>query len=251
MKSLAVPAALVAAACTLPPLRGLADIGKDPYAVFVARGTGGTDLYVARGDASEVVPITFTPVTELAPALSPDGATVAFLRQPWPLDSAAGRTAWLLNLLSGAERELRFPPKVVARPERIGWSADGASVFVETDRGIWRFAAPPAAPEPRLIAAGDRAAADSAFMTLLGDPAFARAERCGDAADAVCVIGRDGGRTVVARGARGPARWGPDSIGFFTPNGFEVRPLGPGRSRIVEWRPAPGEPGELTYFPGK
>ena len=240
------------AACTLPPLRGVAEIGKDPYAVFVAKGTGGTDLYVARSDAATVVPLTFTPVSEFGPVLSPDGGTVAFLRQPWPTDTAAVPSVWLVNLLSGAERELALPRKVVERPQRVGWSADGSVIFLQTDLAVWRFAAPPAEAVPGRVASADLAAADSAFMTLLGDPAFARAEPCEGAEPGICAVGREGRRTVIDREGGVPAaRWGPDSIAYVTSDGLEVRPLGPGRSRIVEWRPAPVELRELTFFPGR
>lgn len=247
----AVAALTVLAGCTLPPLRGVAEIGKDPYAVFVAKGTGGTDLYVARSDAATVVPLTFTPVTELGPALSPDGAMVAFLREPWPADTSATRSVWLINLLSGAERELALPRKVTERPERVGWSADGSTIFLRTDRGVWRFATPPAAADPRPLRAAERAAADSAFMTLLGDPVFARAEECGGEGGGVCVVGESGNPAVIARAGSAPARWGGDSVSYFTPDGLEVRPLGPGRPRVVEWRPAPIEPRSLTFFPGR
>ena len=37
------------AACTLPPLRGRVEIGTDPYAVVVADGSGGADLYAIHG----------------------------------------------------------------------------------------------------------------------------------------------------------------------------------------------------------
>ena len=71
---------LVACDPTLPPLRGQMEIGRDPYAVFVGGGGLNSDLYAVRPDGGLPVRITFSNVAELAPALSPDGGGLAFLR---------------------------------------------------------------------------------------------------------------------------------------------------------------------------
>ena len=233
------------AACTLPPLRGRVEIGTDPYAVVVADGSGGADLYAIHGRTGEMIALTFSPVRELGPALAPDGGAVAFLRAP-PSPADSGRTVWVMNLLSGAEREL-VPPGGAGQPERVAWAPGGSALYVETARGIWRYAMPPGAP-PEPLAAADRAEADSAFMVLLGSPAFARAERCG-AEQGVCVVTGEGTQ-VLAADAVSPARWGSDSVAFVRAGKIQVRPLGGGAPRTVGPTPDRLVTGTVTFFPG-
>ena len=243
--------ALALAACSLPPLRGKAEIGKDRYAVFAADVPGGTDLFAVLPTGGAPIPLTFSPVEESDPALSPDGATVLFLRHE-RRGSEDHRTVWLLNLLSGIERELVLPASWKAVPERAAWSADGHVVYVRTiggtPRATARFAAPPADGTPALVTGAEQARADSSFLVLLGSPAFAAVAECGDG---LCTVGADGASTPLASPAREPARWGADSVGYFTGDRFAIRPLGPGRTRILEWSPAPANPRHVTFFPGR
>ncbi len=232
------------AACTLPPLRGRVEIGTDPYAVVVAEGSGGADLYAIHGRTGEMIALTFSPVRELGPALAPDGGAVAFLRASGsPADST--RTIWVMNLLSGAERELTAP--LAGEPERVAWAPGGGVLYVETARGVWRYAMPPG-PPPEPVAAADRAEADSAFMVLLGSPSFARAETCG-AGPGVCVVSGEGSQ-VLATDAVSPARWGSDSVAFVRAGRIQVRPLGGGAPRTVEPTPDRLVTGTVTFFPG-
>jgi hypothetical protein len=243
--------ALALGACSLPPLRGKAEIGKDAYAVFAADAPGGTDLFAVLPTGGAPIPLTFSPVEESDPALSPDGATVLFLRHERH-GTEDRRTVWLLNLLSGVERELVLPPSWKAVPERAAWSADGRSIYVRTSGGaapaIARFPAPPGSDAPALLAGAARGQADSSFLVLLGSPAFASVTECGDG---LCTIGADGASTPLASPARDAARWGPDSVGYFTGDRFAIRPLGPGRPRVLQWSPAPANPRRLTFFPGR
>ncbi|HEX3274878.1 MAG TPA: hypothetical protein VHR43_08495, partial [Gemmatimonadales bacterium] len=55
----------------------------------------------------------------------------------------------------------------------------------------------------------------------------------------------------LAAGARDAARWGPDSVAFLVGNAIEVRPLGSGRARRVEWSGLPGPARQLTAFAGR
>lgn len=237
---------LALAGCTLPPLRGKAQVGKDPYAVFVADVPGGSELFALLPDGGAPIPLTFSTVEESAPALSPDGSTVLFLRQQGA-GAADRRTVWLLNLLSGAERELALPARLHAQPLSAAWSANGSAVYIRTDRGTVRAAAPPASSDPRMVRVTELPAADSSFLVGLGEPAFATVVDC---APALCLT--DGEHvSPLASGARGAVRWGPDSVGYFRGNQFEVRPLGPGRERSLNFKPEPVNPRELTYFPGR
>ena len=56
----------------------------------------------------QAIPITFSTVGEMRPALSPDGGAVAFLRAGSLTDSAPV-SVWVLNLINGAERQIGLP----------------------------------------------------------------------------------------------------------------------------------------------
>ena len=161
---------LLSCSGTLPPLRGQIEVGRDAYAVFVAgSGTGG-DLYAVRGEGGVPIPITFTNVAELSPALSPDGTELAFLRGLSLRDSTPA-TIWVMNLLNGAERELPLP-KGAAAPRRVGWGL-GHTVVVETGGGLFSIHAPPSAPDPQPIP-GHRARSRSRVCLCLWAIPFSR-----------------------------------------------------------------------------
>ena len=127
----------------LSPLRGHAVVGRDPYLVFVGDGPGGqSDLFGVRGDGGPVFQITYTSVPEMAPRLSPNGDAVAFLRGS-TADPRLPDRVWVLNLLSGAEREFKLP-RDAAPPDGLGWSEDGRWLYVRASGVIYRVAAPPA-----------------------------------------------------------------------------------------------------------
>ena len=233
---------------TLPPLRGKIDVGREAYAVFVGGSGVSGDLYAVRADGGPAFPITYTPVAELAPALAPNGTDLVFLRSQSLRDTIPA-TVWVMNLLTGNERELELP-KGAGAPERVGWSEDGATVVVRTGQGLYRFDAPPAKPEPRAVPAADSAGADSSLAVLLGDPVFARVVRCQRASD-LCLITRRGGEGILAQAARDPVRWGPDSVAFLVgDNLLQIRPLAKGRPRALNWSDVPARPRKLTFFVG-
>jgi hypothetical protein len=247
----AAPIALALAACsgTLPPLRGQIEVGGEGYAIVVAGDdAGGGDLYAVRASGGPVVPITFSTVGEMRPALSPDGRRVAFLRGRAVADSTPG-SVWVMDLLTGGEREVERPRKA-GTPRRVGWSRDGAALTVATDAGLYR--ARPAAgslgAEP--VPAAERAAAESTLAVLLGDPIFARVVPCSDPG-ALCVASDTGSPGLLADHARDATRWGPDSVAFLTGSVIEVRPLGRGVARRIEWSGLPGRARELTGFAGR
>jgi hypothetical protein len=241
---------LLLTACegTLPPLRGNAEVGRDAYAVFVGGSGISSDLYAVRGDGGPAITLTYTPVAELAPALAPNGGSVAFLRARSLRDSTPA-TVWLLNLLSGADRELRLP-KGAGAPRQVGWSRDGGSLVVRAAGGLYRFDAPPAKPEPRLVPEAERAAAESSLAVLLGNPVFARVVPCQTAGE-LCVAGDSGAPGFLARGAQQAVRWGPDSVALLIGEAVEIRPLGRGRPRRLTWSQLPENPRQMTFFEGK
>jgi hypothetical protein len=233
---------------TLPPLRGQMEVGRDGYAVFVAgSGAAGGDLYAVRTEGGAVVPITFSTVGEMRPALSPDGVMLAFLRGASLRDSTPA-TVWVMNLLNGAEREVELP-RGAGAPRQVGWSLDGQSLVVAAGAGLYRSSAPPARSDARPVPAPDRPVAESALAVLLGKPVFARAVPCAEPG-ALCVATDTGASGLLARDARDPARWGDDSVMFFRGDAVEIRPLGSGRARRLEWDGVPARPRQMTVFLG-
>jgi len=237
---------LLSACGGLSPLRGHAVVGRDAYLVFIADGPGGqSDLFGVRADGGPVFQVTYSSVPEAQPVLSPDGGMVAFLRGTSRDDRLPGRV-WVLNLLSGAERELPLP-RGSARPERLGWSGDGRSLYVQTGLAIYRVNPPPASPDPALVGGADRAVAESSLVVFLGEPPFGRVVAC---ARSLCSQTDSGSPAPFAANAHDAVRWGPDSVGFLTGADLIVRPLGPGRPRRVEWSEPPAAPRQLSFFPG-
>jgi hypothetical protein len=231
----------------ISPLRGHAVVGRDAYLVLVGDGPAGqADLFAVRADGGPVFPLTYSSVPERAPALSPNGGTVAFLRGHTPADPHPG-AVWVLNLLSGGERELQLP-REAPPADQVGWSADGRSLYVRAGRLTYRLAAPPALPTPRPVSGREWFTAESSFAVLLGEPVFARVLPC---AGELCVQDRSGVPAPLAPGARAAVRWGPDSVAYLLGQDLIVRPVGPGHARAVQWSGAPGRARDLTFFPGK
>jgi hypothetical protein len=193
--------------------------------------------------------ITYSAVGEMRPALAPDGGAVAFLRGASLRDSSPG-TVWVMNLLSGTERQLALP-KGAAAPERVGWMRDGRSLAVAAGHARYIVPAPPSSSKAVEVPRAERARADSALAVLIGEPVFARVVGCAGGGD-LCVAsaGDTGPPAPLARGARDPARWGRDSVAYLAGGELLVRPLGPGRGRRVEISGAPRGLRQITVFAG-
>jgi len=237
---------VIACGGTVSPLRHHAVVGRDSYAIFVADGPDGVgDLFGVRGDGGQVVQVTFTPVRESRPALSPDGSMVAFLRSRRRGDTLAG-SPWVMNLLTGAERRLELP--AAADADAIGWGRDGRTLYLRSGRLAYELPAPPGTGAVRAVPPGEWHRVDSALGVFVGEPPFARVIAC---EQALCAV-TDGGTPVrVADAGRDPARWGADSLGYVTGDELVVRPNGPGRGRRVAWGRPPPHPRELTAFAGR
>ena len=248
--ALGLVAGLTACQGALPPLREAIEPGQDPFVVFVG-GTerAGGDLYAVPAAGGEALQMTYSAVGEMRPALAPDGGAVAFLRGASLRDSMPG-TVWVLNLLSGNERQLRLP-KGSPPPERVGWTDGGRGLVVSAGENLWRFASPPASGGAQPVNPPERAQAESALAVLLGDPVFARVVPCGGGED-LCVAsaGDPGPPAPLAAKARDPARWGSDSVAYLAGGVLRVRPLGPGRERRVPVSGAPKGVRQITVFPG-
>jgi hypothetical protein len=244
----AAVAFLAACSGTLPPLRGQIEVGRDAYAIFVGGGgPAGGDLYAVRTSGGPIIPVTFSNVGEMRPALSPDGTMTAFLRGASLRDSTPG-SVWVMNLLSGAERELELP-RGAGVPRQVGWDREGRSLVVAAGSGLYRVNAPPAGGKATLVPRDRRAAAESTLAVLLGAPAFARVVPCTEP-EAICVVGDTGAPGLLAEHAHDAARWGDDSVAFFLGSTVLIRPLGPGRPRRLDWDNPPRRPRQMTVFPG-
>ncbi len=220
-------------------------VGRDAYVIFVADAPDGvSDLFGVRADGGRTFQITFTPVREARPALSPDGSMVAFLRGRRLGDTLAA-TPWVMNLLSGAERRLELPVEV--RADAMGWGAEGKSLYVRSGRFAYVLPAPPAEGPAEAVAPDRWGQVDSALGVFVGEPKFARIVQCGRG---LCAARDSGNPAPIADRGRDPARWGSDSVGYFAGDELIVRPLGPGRSRRVAWDRPPPNPRELTVFHG-
>jgi hypothetical protein len=239
---------LVACERSFLPLRGKFDIGRDPMVVFAAGQEGSAgDLYALPTAGGAAIPVTFSAVAEMRPALSPDGVMVAFLRAGSLTDSLPAGV-WVLNLLNGAERRIELPDEA-GPPEQVGWAGGGRSLVVRAGGRLYRAGVPPDAAVATPVSGGERAAAESSLAVLLGSPPFGRAVPCPGGED-LCVLGDGGAPVVFARGAREPARWGADSIAYLEGDRLMVRPLAAGRARTVEWTGVPPRRGQLSMFPG-
>jgi len=229
----------------MSPVQNRLAPGEEPFGVFVAAGEAGvSDLFAVRADGGTTFPITYTRVREMAPALSPTGTDLAFIREG-VRDDPSSRHVVVMNLLTGAERVIR---PLDAPPDAVAWSEDATQLFVRAGSTTLIAQAPPADPETRALDVMEAEHADSAFMVLVGTPAFAQVIDCPEGG--VCVEQRGGERSLFSADGRGPARWGSDSVGYFVGAAFFVRPLGPGRMRELRLTPPRLDPREMTYFPG-
>ncbi len=214
--------------------------------IAVGEGSDGqTDLYAAPAGGGTFTRLTYNRPEERWPKISPDGGMVAFLRPaggvrgpPWSLV--------ILNLLTNGERVTPLPSDA-GEPERLGWSGDGQRVIVSA-QGYFLSAAAPAAAAFSRFPAESLAMADSLSRERLGDPPRGILRECVNGG--LCILAATGELTRLDSAARDAVRWGPDSVGYFLPGGFEVRPLAGGHSRQPTWVGAPAGLRQLTHHPG-
>jgi hypothetical protein len=210
-------------------MRHRIEAGRDAYVVVVADAPDGRgDLWAVHAAGGEAVQLTFSLPAESGPRLSPHGDVVAFLRARNTVDTVY-RRVWLMNLLSGAERELVLPEEAGV-PRAVAWGAEGRVLLVRTSAATWLVNAPPARPDPQRLVGSDVARADSAFAVLVGSPPFARIVPC-EGAPGICSVDASGNAAVISPVGREPVAWGPDSVAWLEGDEIVVRPAGPGRSR--------------------
>lgn len=234
------------ASCAITPLTNRIAVGQEPFVIGVGEGPdGNTDLFAASAAGGSFVRLTFTRAEERSPRLSPHGSRVAFLRR----ESEGTITRWTLvalELTSGLERMVPLPPGA-GNAERLGWSPDGSTVFLHA-AGFFAMDADVAESELRPVPESRVSQADSAVRENLGSPVAGMVVECPGGGS--CIAGSAGQVTPLGAGVTEAVRWGADSVGYFTPSGFEVRPLAGGRSRRPNWSGAPQRLRSLTYHPG-
>jgi hypothetical protein len=237
---------MLLAGCGVTPLTNRIKIGEEAFVIAVGEGPDGqTDLYAAPAGGGAFARLTFNRPEERLPKISPDGGSVSFLRAtagtngpPWSLV--------ILDLRNNAERATPLPPEV-GELVRLGWSRDGTRVVLSSD-GYFVATAPPAAPAFGRFPADSLALADSLSREILGDPPQGVVGEC--LGGGLCILAGTGEITPLDSAARDAVRWGADSVGYFLPDGFEVRPLAGGHSRRPAWAGAPARLRQLTHHPG-
>ncbi len=234
-------------ACSFSPVNHRIKVGEEPFIVFVGEGIDHhTDIFAVPAGGGSVAQVTFTPLIEKGPRLSPTGEVVAFLRMR-DTRPGAHRDVVLMNLLGGGEVTLTLPAEAGA-PKVVTWSPNARTLYIRTDHGDWQAAAPPAEPLVTAVPAAETARVDSALDVWLGEPRFARVIAC--ASGGLCIVGPKRDTTALAPEGRDPIRWGSDSVAWFQPGGMIVRSLGPGRERRITWTNGPEHPREASYAAG-
>lgn len=233
-------------ACGVSPLTNKIKVGEEPFVVVVGEGPDSlTDLYAAPAGGGRFIRLTFNRPEERFPRLSPDGSMVAFLRArsgikgpPWSLV--------VLDLRSSAESAGPVP-EGVGEPDRLGWTRDGRGIVVSAGG----FLITPVLPDQvklRPVTTDSVALADSLSREVLGEPPRGMIRECPNGG--LCVVAERGEVTRLDTTATGAVRWSADSLGYFLPGGFEVRPLGGGRPRRPAWIGSPARIRQLTHHPG-
>lgn len=237
---------LLTSCAGVTPLTNRIQVGEESYVIGVGEGPDGqTDLFAAPAGGGSFTRLTFNRPEERFPSISPDGKAVAFLRArggehgpPWAVV--------ILNLENNAERAMPLPAGA-GNPERLGWDRGGTRVLVSA-QGYFAMSAPPRPPEFARFPDDSSALADSLTRQMLGDPPQGMVRECMNGG--LCILARTGELTLLDREARDAVRWGADSVGYFLPGGFEVRPLAGGRVRQPAWVGAPSRLRQLSHHPG-
>ncbi len=243
-RSTGLLALVLTAACGgISPISNRIELGEDPFVVMVGEGVDRrTDLFVGQPGGGRALQLTFTPVIEAAPRVTPDGSLVAFLRMRDTLPDTQ-RDIVVMSLVTGSERMFTLPPEA-GKPVQLAWGDDAHTLYVSTISGAWEIPiGTPGAPSP--VAPSSSASADSALAAWVGRPRFARLITC--ASEGICVASPTGDTTMLTTTGRDPFAWGRDSLAWFEGDALIVRSLGPGTPRRVTWTRGPTTPRDASY----
>jgi len=235
-----------ASACAVTPLTNKLTPGEDAFVVVIGEGPGGeTDLFAANTAGGPFVRFTFTRRAERLARLAPGGTAVAFLRDRTDRDTTTLDLV-VMNLLNASERRVEVPARF-GQPTGLGWSGDGRRIYLRGAAGELGSDAPPAPMALAAVSSADRPSADSAVAELLGDPAYARVERCGLL---VCLVTTDADTTLLPADTREAIRWTADSVALLRGDEIEIRPLGGGRLRRPTLADVPAGLRSLSHHAG-
>jgi Tol biopolymer transport system component len=113
--------------------------GPDGRIAFVGHGRGISDLFVLDPTDGSVQRLTDDRYTELHPAWSPDGRTIAFTtdRDPATSFESLAFARMRLALIDPATGEIRLVPRIDERARHTNpqWAPDGQSILFIADRG--------------------------------------------------------------------------------------------------------------------
>ncbi len=232
-----------AASCGFTPLTNKVEVGDEAFVVAVGEGPDGSvDLFAAPAEGGRFYQLTFNPLVESNPTVSPSGTRLAFLRQ------AAGRAApelLVMNLLNGTERP-RSLPADAGPVVRLGFASTDDSLVVATEGGLYLATAAGVESVSPSVAP----TFDSLTYERLGDGGFASLRPC-RAGSGWCVVKADGLETALPTDASDPIRWGNDGLAYLRNGKIEVRPLGGGRVRQPTWSNQPPKLTQPTHHPGR
>ena len=97
------------------------------------RGTFNRDIYLVRGDGSQLMRLTAEPSTEKEPAFSHDGSHLAFVS-----DRAGAMQIFVMDLVHGGVTQLT---SLAAGADEPGWSHDDAKIVFHSGPSVYAMAA--------------------------------------------------------------------------------------------------------------
>ncbi len=121
------------------------------------------DISVVPSDSGAVVSLVIRPGVDTTPRYAPDGQQVAFVSHGGRPEPVGLRDVYVIHSRGGAPRKLANTPDRNA--SLVGWSADGATVFVQEAIGTSRhvLALPVDGSPPRQVTQGEGVFGNAAF----------------------------------------------------------------------------------------
>lgn len=116
-----------------------ADLAARWLAFDSDRGSFNRDIYLVRGDGSQVTRLTTEPSTEKDPAFSHDGASLAFVS-----DRSGSMQIHVMDLAHGGVKQLTF---LAAGADEPSWSGDDSKIVFHSGPSVYVMAADGSTPQ--------------------------------------------------------------------------------------------------------